>query len=61
MEITFKVAAVDDSDLIGSLVVDLTTEICELTNATHFDIEPNEPSYGHPQTLINVYTLLIRT
>jgi len=34
MDITFKVA--DDSDLIGSLVVGLTTEICELTNTTHY-------------------------
>ena len=38
MEITFRVATVDDADLIGSLVVDLTVEICELTNAAHFDI-----------------------
>jgi ribosomal protein S18 acetylase RimI-like enzyme len=39
MQITFRIATVDDSDLIGSLVVDLTNEICELTNTTHFDID----------------------
>lgn len=38
MEIVFRVATVKDSDLIGSLVVDLTTEICELTNTANFDI-----------------------
>ena len=39
MEISFRVATVNDVDLIGSLVVDLTAEICELTNTAHFDID----------------------
>lgn len=39
MDITFRVATVNDSDLIGALVVALTFEICELTNKTHFDID----------------------
>ena len=39
MEISFRAATVNDVDLIGSLVVDLTAEICELTNTAHFDID----------------------
>jgi GNAT superfamily N-acetyltransferase len=38
MQINFKVAKLEDSEIIGSLVVDLTNEICELTKAQHFDI-----------------------
>ena len=39
MKFSFRVATAVDSDLIGSFVIDLTTEICELTNTTHFDID----------------------
>lgn len=39
MEINFRVATANDADVIGSLVVDLTAEICELTNVAHFDID----------------------
>lgn len=39
MDITFRVATVNDSDLIGAFIVALTSEICELTNKTHFDID----------------------
>ena len=39
MNINFRVAALKDSELIGSLVVELTTEICKLTKAQHFDID----------------------
>ena len=39
MEINFRVATIQDSEIIGSLVVELTTEICELTKAQHFDID----------------------
>lgn len=39
MEINFRIATEHDADLIGSLVMDLTTEICELTNTAHFDID----------------------
>jgi GNAT superfamily N-acetyltransferase len=39
MDIIFSVASVNDASVIGALVVDLTTEICELTNAAHFDID----------------------
>lgn len=38
MEITFRKATVDDADLIGAFVVDLTTEIGSVTNTKHFDI-----------------------
>ncbi|MCI2283952.1 GNAT family N-acetyltransferase [Colwellia sp. MSW7] len=38
MQINFKVAKLEDSEVIGSLVVDLTNEICKLTKAQHFDI-----------------------
>lgn len=41
MEINFRVATIEDSEIIGSLVVELTTEICELTKAQHFDIDLN--------------------
>lgn len=41
MQINFKVAKLEDSEIIGSLVVDLTNEICELTKAQHFDINLN--------------------
>ncbi|XPF94681.1 GNAT family N-acetyltransferase [Colwellia sp. RE-S-Sl-9] len=41
MEINFSVATTKDSEIIGSLVVALTTEICELTKAQHFDINLN--------------------
>jgi GNAT superfamily N-acetyltransferase len=41
MNINFREAALEDSELIGSLVVELTTEICELTKVQHFDIDLN--------------------
>ena len=41
MNINFREATLKDSELIGSLVVELTTEICELTKAQHFDIDLN--------------------
>jgi len=41
MQISFKVAKLEDSEAIGSLVVDLTNEICELTKAQHFAINLN--------------------
>ncbi len=39
MNINFKEATIEDAEIIGPLVVALTTEICELTNAQHFDID----------------------
>ncbi len=42
MDIKFRAASVDDSEIIASLVIALTTEICEVTNAKHFDINLNE-------------------
>jgi len=39
MNINFIEATLKDSEVIGSLVVELTTEICELTSAQHFDID----------------------
>jgi len=38
MHIDFRVAKLEDATIIGSLVVDLTNEICELTKAQHFEI-----------------------
>jgi|TARA_B110000211_G_scaffold231961_1_gene294637 GNAT superfamily N-acetyltransferase len=39
MSIVFKIAVVDDSEIIGSLVTKLTDEICVRTNSNHFDID----------------------
>jgi len=39
MKINFREATFKDSDIIGSLVVELTTEISKLTKAQHFDID----------------------
>jgi GNAT superfamily N-acetyltransferase len=41
MDINFREATLKDSDLIGSLVVELTTEISVVTKARHFDINLN--------------------
>jgi len=41
MQINFKAAKLEDSEAIGSLVVELTNEICELTKAQHFNINLN--------------------
>jgi len=42
MEIDFRLATAKDSEIIGTMVVELTSEICTLTNAKHFDIDLNE-------------------
>ena len=63
MEINYRVATVKDAELIGSLVVDLTTEISEVTKAQHFDIDLNGTiqrcneliSDGHYSAIIGVY------
>jgi GNAT superfamily N-acetyltransferase len=63
MEINFRVATVKDAGIIGSLVVDLTTEISEVTKAQHFDIDLNGTiqrcneliSDGHYSAIIGVY------
>ncbi|GLS91466.1 acetyltransferase [Psychromonas marina] len=39
MDINFREATIDDAELIATFVVDLTTEISELTVATHFEID----------------------
>jgi GNAT superfamily N-acetyltransferase len=39
MKLEFLQATPDNAEIIGSLVVQLTREICERTNAQHFDIE----------------------
>ena len=41
MEINFQLATSNDSETVSSLVVELTTEICELTKTQHFDIDLN--------------------
>jgi len=38
MKIKFREAKIEDSEIVGSLVIDLTTEICERTKDTQFDI-----------------------
>ncbi len=63
MEVNFRVATIKDSEIIGSLVVELTTEICELTKAQHFDIDLNGTIQrcrelirdGHYSAIIGVY------
>jgi GNAT superfamily N-acetyltransferase len=63
MEINYRVATVKDAEIIGSLVVDLTTEISEVTKAQHFDIDLNGTiqrcneliSDGHYSAIIGVY------
>lgn len=63
MEINYRVATVKDAEIIGSLVVDLTTEISEVTKAQHFDIDLNGTiqrcneliSDGHYFAIIGVY------
>jgi GNAT superfamily N-acetyltransferase len=42
MEFEFVEAAPNDSEIIGSLVINLTREICELTNTPYFDIDLDE-------------------
>ncbi len=42
MNITFREATPDDSEIIAALVISLTTEICELTNTQYFDINLND-------------------
>lgn len=39
MKIEFILASPDSAKIIGSLVIQLTQEICERTNAHHFDID----------------------
>jgi len=63
MDITFREATVKDSSIIGSLVVELTTEISELTKAQHFDIDLDGTiqrcdeliNEGHYFAIIGVY------
>ena len=39
MKLEFTKATPDKAEIIGSLVVQLTQEICERTHAQHFDID----------------------
>ncbi|ESP90594.1 MULTISPECIES: GNAT family N-acetyltransferase [Pseudoalteromonas] len=39
MDISFKVATIEDCEIIAKMVVQLTTEICQLTCTQHFDID----------------------
>jgi GNAT superfamily N-acetyltransferase len=63
MNINFREATLNDCEIIGSLVVELTTEICELTNAQHFDIDLKSTidrchsliRDGHYSAIIGVY------
>lgn len=63
MNVEFREATLSDSECIGQLVVKLTSEICELTNAQHFDINLNETiqrcreliSDGHYNAILGFY------
>jgi len=63
MKINFRKATLTDSEIIGSMVVELTTEICELTKAQHFDIDLNSTIQrcyelihdGHYVAIIGIY------
>ena len=63
MHINFREATLIDSELIGSLVVELTTEICALTKSQHFDIDLNGTIQrchelirdGHYSAIIGMY------
>lgn len=63
MNITFRAATLLDSQLIGSLVVELTNEISELTKAQHFEIDLNDTiqrcreliSEGHYSAIIGMH------
>ena len=37
---SFREATIQDSDVVGALVIDLTTEISALTSSEQFDIDP---------------------
>ncbi len=60
MPIHFKIATPGDADTIGTLVVELTREICLLTKAKHFDLDLTGTisrcrsllSQGHYQAII---------
>lgn len=39
MKLTFTQATPDQSEIVASLVIQLTQEICELTHLQHFDID----------------------
>jgi GNAT superfamily N-acetyltransferase len=63
MNINFREATLKDSELIGCLVVELTTEICALTKVQHFDIDLNGTIQrchelirdGHYSAIIGMY------
>jgi GNAT superfamily N-acetyltransferase len=63
MNINFREATLNDCEMIGTLVVELTNEICELTNAQYFDIDLNSTVErchklirdGHYAAIIGLY------
>ena len=63
MNIDFRKATSNDAECIGKLVVKLTSEICELTAAQHFDIDLNGTiqrcrellADGHYAAIIGLY------
>jgi len=42
MKINFREATLKDSEIIASMVVELTREICVLTNESYFDLDLND-------------------
>jgi len=42
MSLTFNQATPADAEVISAMVLQLTAEICQLTNTEHFDITPEE-------------------
>ncbi|BFM51131.1 GNAT family N-acetyltransferase [Marinomonas sp. THO17] len=60
MDIKFRKATVEDADVISSLVIELTNEICELTKQQHFDISLNETiTRCHELISDNRYTVIL--
>jgi GNAT superfamily N-acetyltransferase len=63
MNINFRAATASDAESIGKLVVKLTSEICDLTGAQHFDIDLNGTmrrcreliTEGHYEAIIGFY------
>lgn len=63
MEINYSLATIKDAEIIGYLVVELTTEISKLTKTAHFDIDISETiqrcrkliKEGHYSAIIGTY------
>lgn len=60
MSLTFRQATPADAELVCTLVMQLTAEICQVTKAQHFDINPNDTAeLCHTLLSDGVYTAII--